>query len=533
MTQYAYVAIVIVVLLAIGIAMWALRRRGRYEVDSEPITHDSTPIGAGGVAAPMHADGIMGTVAGESSMVGGSSYRPTAPYGQSSGRPTNILSGKGAGNGQLYAWLTRADTSERMPIRETALRIGRHEDNDLRLDDDSVHRRHAIVHMTPQREFVITDLSGSGGNHVFVNGQQVEERSLQDGDEIRLGKIRLRFQVVQMEDGRIVPRTAGTPQGGVVATVERGPEAPETQDFVEALAKKKPRTREFVSNLQCSVLSPTKVRPGAQFILHVYLHSAQDIQRVIEEADRAEPGTAVKVSDGTTTHVVKPLPLPIAPETKVDVFIELDGLLARRMTETHFSIVWRGTADGFQTVLGVPVVSFRRTYYPIVRMCINGTFVSKVVLKIRRRLFSTSRAQTSKMVLASYRKAFLSYSSTDRQEVLKRAQALQAARIQVLQDVLSLQPGDRWSERIMAWIEECDVFVLFWSKAASKSPEVLKEAKHALKCSKRSRRRTPEIVPVVLEGPPSPIPPAWLSHIHFNDPICYFLGTGAGAVRSL
>jgi hypothetical protein len=49
-----------------------------------------------------------------------------------------------------------------------------------------------------------------------------------------------------------------------------------------------------------------------------------------------------------------------------------------------------------------------------------------------------------------YRKAFISYASPDRGEVLKRVQMLRLARIRYFQDVLRLEPGDRW-QRFTLW----------------------------------------------------------------------------------
>ena len=181
-------------LLALVFGVWAIRRRGRprgeWESGDHPITTDPLPAG---LSSYPQTEPLGET------MVGGTLYGgPTAPLSLGSGasnKATRILASRDTGNGQVYAWLTRLDSSDRLPIRETSVRIGRHEDNDLKLDEESVHRRHAVVHMTPQREFVITDLSGNEGNHVYVNDQRCEKKSLRDGDVIKLGKVQLRFQV--------------------------------------------------------------------------------------------------------------------------------------------------------------------------------------------------------------------------------------------------------------------------------------------------------------------------------------------------
>ena len=74
------------------------------------------------------------------------------------------------------------------------IRIGRHEDNDIRLADRSVHRYHAMIQRTPREDFVITDLSGRDGNGVRVNGEPTVRARLTDGDVIELGRTRLKFE---------------------------------------------------------------------------------------------------------------------------------------------------------------------------------------------------------------------------------------------------------------------------------------------------------------------------------------------------
>lgn len=69
-------------------------------------------------------------------------------------------------------------------------RIGRHPDNDLQLTDQNISRFHAIIE--PKQEgFLLRDLGSRNGT--FVNGHRVGEAWLQSGDQIRVGKIRMRL----------------------------------------------------------------------------------------------------------------------------------------------------------------------------------------------------------------------------------------------------------------------------------------------------------------------------------------------------
>ena len=79
-----------------------------------------------------------------------------------------------------------------VPLRRDWTRIGRSLAADVRLDDPTISRRHALVVRGPDGLRVLDDRSLNG---VFVNGERVEWRTLTDGDEVTVGRYRLRFLV--------------------------------------------------------------------------------------------------------------------------------------------------------------------------------------------------------------------------------------------------------------------------------------------------------------------------------------------------
>lgn len=81
----------------------------------------------------------------------------------------------------------------RLPIGHGVVRVGREADNDICLNDNSVHRYHAAIHRSDNQEFVITDLSSDHGNGIVLNGRRVSEARLRNGDRIELGLARLMF----------------------------------------------------------------------------------------------------------------------------------------------------------------------------------------------------------------------------------------------------------------------------------------------------------------------------------------------------
>jgi hypothetical protein len=75
-------------------------------------------------------------------------------------------------------------------------RIGRSLAADLRFDDPTVSRRHALIVRHPDGVRLLDDRSLNG---VFVNGSRIDGRALEDGDEIIVGRYRLSFLRVSAE----------------------------------------------------------------------------------------------------------------------------------------------------------------------------------------------------------------------------------------------------------------------------------------------------------------------------------------------
>ena len=68
-------------------------------------------------------------------------------------------------------------------------RIGRSATADVRLDDPTVSRRHALIVRTAEEG--LRALDDRSLNGLFVNGERVEWARLSDGDELEIGRYRL------------------------------------------------------------------------------------------------------------------------------------------------------------------------------------------------------------------------------------------------------------------------------------------------------------------------------------------------------
>jgi hypothetical protein len=89
-----------------------------------------------------------------------------------------------------------------VPLTREWTRIGRSLAADVRLDDPTVSRRHALVVRHPEGVRLLDDRSLNG---VFVNDARVESKILKDGDEIIIGRYRLTMISVAPGQGEHVP----------------------------------------------------------------------------------------------------------------------------------------------------------------------------------------------------------------------------------------------------------------------------------------------------------------------------------------
>jgi pSer/pThr/pTyr-binding forkhead associated (FHA) protein len=86
-------------------------------------------------------------------------------------------------------------------------RIGRSMAADLRFDDATVSRRHALVVNQAEGVRVLDDRSLNG---IYVNGRRVEWSPLMDGDEVSVGRHTLHFMDTATADSPVPARPAVT-----------------------------------------------------------------------------------------------------------------------------------------------------------------------------------------------------------------------------------------------------------------------------------------------------------------------------------
>jgi hypothetical protein len=288
----------------------------------------------------------------------------------------------------------------------------------------------------------------------------------------------------------------------------------------EAGIEDKPETAVAEDEVTSSVYAPTEAQIGEVFLVQVFAHLEEEAAGLAEIAKAAQPGVIWRGADKLNEKIKR--------GTELVFHLSMPGLEVDRPEQSR---IWNGTTEQLQFMVTVPrdcqpgnlggKVTVSRSTVPIGHL----SFIIKISSKVPEAAVARPAEPVAAGSLVRYRRAFISYTSRDRWEVLKRVQVLELVGMEYFQDLLTLKPGDKWEKLIYEYIDKSDLFLLFWSKAASESEWVTKEVLYAIKRQAGKDGALPEIKPVILEVPP-PKPPEGLSSIHFNDKISYLINSG-------
>lgn len=297
------------------------------------------------------------------------------------------------------------------------------------------------------------------------------------------------------------------------------PDVAQLQQKLEQLYRiQEPPSLSTIKNkdlVDCSVFSPPAVAGGDTFLVQVFVHLPEQAEMAKQQAQDFD-SEAKQLG-------VRSLGLPIERGTALTFSLSIPNL---DVDDPIQQLVWNGRAESVQFGVTVPADVDQKTVIGTITVSQNSIPIGHLKFKLSITPAAASTAKEPQPVgdaARVYRKAFVSYSSKDRQEVLKRVQGLAVTGIEVFQDVLDLEPGDRWEKELYRNIDECDLFLLFWSTDAKESKWVLKEALYALERQGKDGLNPPEIIPVIIEGPPPVSPPDELQHLHFNDKLLYLI----------
>jgi hypothetical protein len=274
-----------------------------------------------------------------------------------------------------------------------------------------------------------------------------------------------------------------------------------------------------VDNVHFTLTGQNVLGPGRAYELLFWVHIEQQKAAVMESASTALglPLSEILVkSEG---------PYPLQRGSRLSVRIKIDGL---KCPDSHKWITWTGEIGSTAFVVEVPAGASEGTYAGRASIRLNGCEIARMSFVVRvgapKLDFGEIPSQTT-----AHRKAFASYASEDRVEVLNRIQGMEAAYrgLDVFVDVVKLRSGQNWEQELRRRVSDADVFYLFWCRHASQSDWVSKEWHWALQTKGEDF-----IDPVPLEAPELAPPPQELAAKHFNDPLLAFIAAAGGGHSS-
>ena len=100
--------------------------------------------------------------------------------------------------------LNGPEVGKKTAISQDTFFLGRDANNHLVLSDRTVSRKHVVINHL-EGQYIVSDLNSLKG--LLVNGVKKQEAVLEDGDEIAIGAVRLRFYGKEMGKRDLGPET--------------------------------------------------------------------------------------------------------------------------------------------------------------------------------------------------------------------------------------------------------------------------------------------------------------------------------------
>ena len=257
-----------------------------------------------------------------------------------------------------------------------------------------------------------------------------------------------------------------------------------------------------IDDVHFSVTSPRCVLPGCSFMLDVWAHLKRQRQAVIKQAREAIAGGEIVIQSKG--------PIQVARGTVLSVLLKINGMSVNDPQDT---IYWKGEIGNARFPVTVPDDAKEGSRAGLATIYLDGVQIAKIHFSLMVGKEASAENDVPFQV-NHHRKAFASYASQDRNDVLTSIQGMQKADpgLDVFYDEANLRSGASWEQELKRVIPESDVFYLFWSASAKASQWVDMEWRWALE-----RRGIEFIDPVPLVSPEEVPPPEELGGKHFKD----------------
>lgn len=276
---------------------------------------------------------------------------------------------------------------------------------------------------------------------------------------------------------------------------------------------------ESPDKVECSIFAPRAVAQTKLVQIQVFLHTMAEDQRqaaelTAEKIDalsslRSRKALALALQRGAQLHLSL-----TTDETSTKESFQLDTLAPEQAT-------WNGVPNSVSFFCRVRDTAKLGDHLLKCLVSVEGVPVGELNFTLEI-VQSPDQLSPDGLDLAEpepekYESVFLSYAREDKDEVDRVARVYNTLGLTVYRDVSSLQPGERYQDRLIDMLRSADAFILIWSRNAQNSDAVRQEVTEALRAEEVQGR--PRFVPFPIEGPPIPMPWREFANRHIGDPI--------------
>jgi tetratricopeptide (TPR) repeat protein len=269
-------------------------------------------------------------------------------------------------------------------------------------------------------------------------------------------------------------------------------------------------------NVQFTVFRPSAVQPARWYSLLAFAHLSEN--RPDAAANEAEPAAEVQRQAeqvlgsqiGLFKRLVQDSSHPVPQYGQLRFVPDVPGVAFNPPESAFF---WTESVHRAEFRLCADRALDGQLARGALSVYLGRLLVAEITLAILVDRRTTTSTPTSQHGMP-YRRIFASYSHDDSAVVQEFEHHVESLGDTYLRDVTSLRSGEVWSERLAQMISDADVFQLFWSWNALRSPFVRAEWEYALGLG-----RDHFIRPVFWESPlPSTpdLPPPRLRALHFR-----------------
>ena len=246
--------------------------------------------------------------------------------------------------------------------------------------------------------------------------------------------------------------------------------------------------------------APQAVRPGAEFTARFVAYTKAFEAETSELLHRLSPHSTPQLGLQSCRWQAG---------TTVEVALSARGL---NVTPARQQFTWEGSRNLVEFDVAVPENAQPDVTVLKFDVSVQGIVLARLRLDLEVSTGAGVEATPVTVRATPAHTAFASYSSHDRERVLDRVAAVRiSAGLDIFLDCMSLHPSEAWKPQLEEEIKRRELFLLFWSSAASESQWVAWEWHTAL----RARGKDAIQVHPLEVGVK---PPDELKDLHFGDP---------------